>query len=235
MSAEQPKPSDKASHWLLTLNNPTADDRERCKNLPKWVKRFKFQDEIGESGTLHIQGYIHTETVRLSALKKWFPRGHFEVCRNPKAAENYAGKEETSVPGTQHDFKNTVEQVTMMDNLIRLCDIQPKIIDHLIRQNAVSTDAKQVLTGKQLYQEEYWGCVNVILEENPDLISTYTMPQYCKAWVNCRPAILNAHRVRQYENERTAGQPDKNEIITPEDLTTNECLICSKEKCECEA
>lgn len=218
----------KASHWLITINNPNGDDREQVKNLPKWVKRFKYQDEVGENGTLHIQGYIHTETVRMSAIKKWLPRAHIEICRNKDAAMKYVEKPETSVPGTQHDVKNTVEQVTMMQNLVRLCQYQPKILEHLLRQNnRPGALPKEMLTGDKLYSEEYWGCVNMILDENPDLISTYTMPQYHKAWVHCRPAILGVYR-QQLENDRTAGQPDRNEIIEPPDF---ECPVCGEKDC----
>lgn len=51
--------SKRASWWSITINNPTDGDREAVKseNWPTWVKRFKLQEEVGENGTLHIQGH----------------------------------------------------------------------------------------------------------------------------------------------------------------------------------
>jgi len=157
----------------------------------------------------------------MSAIKKWLPRAHIEICRNKDAAITYVEKEETAVPGTQHDVKSTVEQVTMMDNLLRLCEGQAKVMEQLIKEQVKET---KTMTKKQLYEEEYWRMVNLILEDNPDLISTYTMPQYTKAWINCRSAILTLWRQKE-EKERTAGQPDRNEVEPPE-LTLIFCPIC---------
>nr|WAE42902.1 MAG: replication associated protein [Cressdnaviricota sp.] len=80
-----------ARKWFLTLNNYTEADIVVLQNLK--VKEYVFQCEIGESGTPHIQGYFYfAQKVRPSSLSK----GHWELCRNPKAAADYCAKLETS-------------------------------------------------------------------------------------------------------------------------------------------
>jgi len=87
----------RATHWSLTINNPTADDEE-CLQLARqrgW--KIDGQKERGEGGTEHYQLHLQTPQVRFSAVKKMFPRAHIEVARNPSALALYVTKEETRV------------------------------------------------------------------------------------------------------------------------------------------
>lgn len=89
----------RASHWSITINNPTEEDVDAWKNVRShhFVKHSQGQFEKGENGTVHIQGYLQTDQVRFSSIKKIFPRAHIEVARNPVALLNYVSKEETRV------------------------------------------------------------------------------------------------------------------------------------------
>lgn len=77
--------------WCYTLNNPT--DRERS-TLSAWeVSYHVYGEEVGDSGTPHIQGFVTwTRAYRLSALKKLLPRAHWEVAK-AKDAGNYCMKD----------------------------------------------------------------------------------------------------------------------------------------------
>lgn len=86
-------PSDRASCWSITINNP-ADDELKC-HTPGWTLEGQF--EQGEEGTRHFQGMLKTPQVRFSAVKRVFPRAHIEVARNKKALELYVHKSETRV------------------------------------------------------------------------------------------------------------------------------------------
>ena len=57
------------------------------------------QMELGEEGTLHLQGYIEMkQPARLAALKKLLPRAHLEMARGTKGeCIRYCLKEETSL------------------------------------------------------------------------------------------------------------------------------------------
>lgn len=90
----------RASYWLVTINNPTDEDRHTLKSPPDYVKQLWYQDEIGEEGTLHIQLCANTTQIRFSQLKEWLGRGHIEAARNSAACKNYCKKKESSVPGT---------------------------------------------------------------------------------------------------------------------------------------
>jgi len=87
-----------ASAWVFTINNPTADDDPR-----KWdgVRYVTWQEEKGDEGTRHFQGYVEFEKQkRLSACKKINDRAHWEIrMGTQEQAIAYSQKEETRVSG----------------------------------------------------------------------------------------------------------------------------------------
>jgi len=67
-----------AKHWCFTLNNPAPDE---VKPGPEY-DYMVIGKEVGAEGTHHLQGYIALKSkARMTALKKWLPRAHFEVCK----------------------------------------------------------------------------------------------------------------------------------------------------------
>lgn len=87
----------RATHWSLTINNPTDADEE-CLQLARqrgW--KIDGQRERGQEGTEHLQLHVQTPQVRFSAVKKMFPRAHIEVARNPSALAQYVVKDDTRV------------------------------------------------------------------------------------------------------------------------------------------
>lgn len=94
----------RSSHWSITINNPTSEDLDAWRNMKShhWVKDVQGQLEQGENGTPHIQGYLRTDQVRFSQIKKILPRAHIEVAKNPTALVNYVTKEETRVATIAH-------------------------------------------------------------------------------------------------------------------------------------
>lgn len=167
----------KASHWSITINNPAEEDRQALKDHPTFVKKVVCQDEVGENGTLHIQGYIQTTQVRFSAIKKWLPRAHIEVARNKQALLNYVQKEETAVSGTQQEITN--EYLSMDKALLKLAQIK--------KEHKIETNFDKYMENPQREcKREYWNLVNVILLEQPRAVGLYTNPQLERAWVNTR-------------------------------------------------
>lgn len=84
-------------NWCFTLNNYNDNDIEDLLEfMKKKCKKWIFQEEIGENGTPHLQGFISLNKVsRLTTLKKLNNRIHWEVARDPGAAFGYCKKEET--------------------------------------------------------------------------------------------------------------------------------------------
>lgn len=87
----------KSTNWIITLNNPTQEDKDSWTNIKQnhFVKEANGQLEVGADGTPHIQGFIRTESIRFSQLKKILPRAHIEIAKNALAAKQYCSKPET--------------------------------------------------------------------------------------------------------------------------------------------
>jgi len=84
-----------AVHWCFTLNNPEKEDfAEICSIGSNCSKVLIMQEETGENGTPHIQGYFaFKKKIR---PKNLFNRKiHWEKCRNPSAAREYCQKDDT--------------------------------------------------------------------------------------------------------------------------------------------
>lgn len=115
-------------HWFFTLNNWNEDEKENilkiCSNS-SIIRRFIFQEEIGKEGTPHLQGHI-------SFVKKDRPmhlfgiaRIHWEKTKNPRAAEDYCQKEETST-GNRYTNMKIKKPLKIIKNLY---DWQKEIVD----------------------------------------------------------------------------------------------------------
>lgn len=104
------RPSAKTRNWCFTINNPTDDERHMFQNfpmagLPRGVEFLVYQEERGEEGTVHFQGYLETTTSHnLNWLKNNFnERAHYEVRRGTQEeAIAYCSKEDTRVPDGMH-------------------------------------------------------------------------------------------------------------------------------------
>lgn len=82
--------------WSFTLNNYKPEDILHLKlRLNKLCKRWIFGEEIGKKAeTPHLQGQFSLiKKLRLTALKKWDTRIHWEATRNVDASEIYCRKE----------------------------------------------------------------------------------------------------------------------------------------------
>jgi len=78
---------------VFTLNNYTADETAAVK---LWDCLYLiFGKEVGQSGTPHLQGYVHLANAKtLTAMKKLSARAHWEVARGtPKQASEYCEKD----------------------------------------------------------------------------------------------------------------------------------------------
>jgi hypothetical protein len=82
-----------AIHWCFTLNNP-GENFEIGSRKPEFDYLVMGREVGSEKGTAHIQGYIAcSKRMRLSALKKWIPRAHFQVCKGtPEENADYCKK-----------------------------------------------------------------------------------------------------------------------------------------------
>lgn len=88
----------RARCWSFTLNNHTDEDVAQLHTsvFPQCDK-YVVQEEVGEGGTPHLQGFLHFKSGRtFTTVKKLLPSAHIEVARNRYAAAKYCEKTETS-------------------------------------------------------------------------------------------------------------------------------------------
>lgn len=85
-----------ARNWFFTLNNYSEDDIQEIRGIKcSIVPRFVFQEETGESGTPHLQGYIQFATKKRPKGIFKNKRIHWEKVRNVRKAIEYCQKEDT--------------------------------------------------------------------------------------------------------------------------------------------
>jgi len=87
-------PSIKLRHTCWTINNWTAEELERVRSYHSTVKSVTYgcwSQEVGETGTPHLQGYTAwRNTMSLEAFKrKISPRLHYEKYMAGTAQENH--------------------------------------------------------------------------------------------------------------------------------------------------
>lgn len=89
-----------SKHWCFTLNNHTKNDIEELQTTKcSIVPILGFQEEVGESETPHLQGYLcFAKKHRPKEIFK-NQRIHWEKCRNVDASIEYIQKEESKKPG----------------------------------------------------------------------------------------------------------------------------------------
>lgn len=105
-------PNGRLRNFCFTLNHPTTEDIQRVQALD--CSYLIYGKEIGDSGTLHLQGYCELgKQVRFNTIKAQIPRAHIEKRRGTaKQASDYCRKEDKhpyikgtiSRPGTRTDI-----------------------------------------------------------------------------------------------------------------------------------
>ena len=74
-----------AKRWCFTLNNYTNDEWLNVVNrlTDKLVKYAVVGEETGDSGTIHLQGYVRFQKIkRMAEVKRHVgKRAHVEICR----------------------------------------------------------------------------------------------------------------------------------------------------------
>jgi len=84
-------------YWVFTLNNFTDEEFNiLSKEICLHCLDYRVQEETGESGTPHLQGFIHCKK-RLRPMETFScKRIHWEKARSPKHAREYCCKEDSA-------------------------------------------------------------------------------------------------------------------------------------------
>lgn len=120
-----------AKRWCFTINNPTDEDKfwvneqGEPNDLLSNIEYCILQEERGENGTLHWQGFlILKKKQRLQWLKRRINgRAHFEVTRGTnEQARDYCKKEDTYTGGLRYEYGQLPERAAIKKRDERLQD-----------------------------------------------------------------------------------------------------------------
>lgn len=86
-----------ARYWIFVWNNYTMEDVNNLINiLDHECEWYVFQEETGEEKTPHLQGsFFLKKQQRLTSLKKWNSKIHFEITKSVSASLAYSTKKAT--------------------------------------------------------------------------------------------------------------------------------------------
>lgn len=124
-----------ARNFCFTLNNPTEEERAALLSYKASYKVIG--DEIGENGTLHLQGYIEFSAAkRFTTLKKAFPRVHWEARRGTAVqAADYCKKDgkfveqgEISQQGRRSDLEALASAALSGTDLLTIAQTNPAAV-----------------------------------------------------------------------------------------------------------
>lgn len=84
-----------SKHWVFTINNHKEENINTLLNDSS-IEQLSMQEEVGDSGTPHLQGYLKFKTKRRpkSVFDEHF-KAHWEKCKRIKEAIIYTQKLDT--------------------------------------------------------------------------------------------------------------------------------------------
>lgn len=193
MPSQSVDTTQRASWWSVVINNPTEQDRQTVHGpAPRWLKNIKGQDEIGESGTLHMQLCLNTDQCRFSSIKEWLPRANIHAAMTTahiNNLKNYVFKEDTAVANTrfEHSYRAANEALTMAQVLTQIAELAYDNERYQRLLTEVDDRGLRVRTTRELHEREFWDAANMLIAANENLVALLTQPQYIRAWIHTRP------------------------------------------------
>lgn len=161
-----------ARAWCFTFNNHWAREPIDPSCWPN-LRYAVYQEEIGENGTPHLQGYCEFNTPkRLSALKEILPEAHWERRRGTRdQARAYCMKDDTRIEGTDYqeigDWSGGGQGART-----ELAQISQMVLDG-------ATEEEIALAHPGSYMRYYRGINQFRLVTRPTFITpTYTLNQF---------------------------------------------------------
>lgn len=200
MPRQTDRQTDKATFWSVTA---FGDEilTILSGNYPDQVDWVMGQvEKCPTSGRDHYQGMIKCHNQqRLSALKKWLPTAHLEVCRDRSALAKYVQKDETrvgntgTIQNTNSGYLSTYDALVMLGRHVH----QTMATAGLYREEGEDPE--------EFYKRQYWQFVREILRTSPRYVSTFLKPDILRGWVNTHEVWVDLGR--QQLREESRGPP----------------------------
>lgn len=119
----------RSRNWCFTINNFDIDDINSIKNSNG---KYIFQEEKGENGTPHLQGFISFKDAKsFTWIKKLNGKAHWEVTKSKIASIKYCSKESTRIGSiyTNMDDVKTPDEITQVTQVP--LSVEEKVRQHL--------------------------------------------------------------------------------------------------------
>lgn len=101
----------KCRKWCFTVNNWLPEDSKRIIDSFGTVAQWILGEEVGESGTPHLQGFLcFKNAVSFKTIKKAIPKGHIEPARG-SVRQNYDYCSKDGKFTTNIDFRTFKEKL----------------------------------------------------------------------------------------------------------------------------
>jgi len=194
----------RARSYCFTLNNYSEPERVAITEVD--CHYLIFGEEVGESGTPHLQGYInYNDAKSLKACQKLIPRAHWEVTKgNPIQASDYCKKDgvyfekgKLPVPGKRNDIQIVRDQVkagaTMADVIESATSYQAiKIAETIFKYHEKPRDFKPIV--KWYYGATGTGKSRKAYEEMPEAYTCMSTGQWFEGYDGHPQVIIDDMR-----------------------------------------
>lgn len=203
----------RATHWSLTINNPTDDDEE-CMQLARqrgW--KIDGQKERGKEGTEHYQLHVQTPQVRFAAVKKMFPRAHIEIARNPSALAAYVTKEDTRVGGLVSAQEKYPSQSKFFDLIWDEIISDPGKYDFRFGTRRFMHNGSTENASKA-HRRSYWAAASALIRKGYHVESMAVNPMTLSSWDAFHLALLDRKIAGETERQTDSVQMGENKIST---------------------
>lgn len=202
--------TDKATCWSVTAYNDDINVLVDKVNVPDFVKEiYGGKEECPTTGRLHFQGYLVLRTQqRMSALKKWLLKTHFEVARNRDALKKYVMKEETAA-GDKTEWSNPQQYEQLHEWLLKAGK------EFVISEEEYYAGLKnQSMQSKDPARDSYIWSTSRLIAQDISMLNKFSNPQFIAAWRMYSPVIIAKARMllRQEEDEGHSITPSANGI-----------------------
>lgn len=180
-----------AKNWTFTINNPNDNDKDLLSKLSELpcMRYLIFQQEIGEEGTPHTQGFVSLKSRKtLNGIKKLVgDRAHVEVAKgSPDQNRSYCSKSKTAVDGTLEEYGEIPKGKGSRNDLEEFKEA-----------------AKSGLSKRKA------------LEEFSEVCAKY--PRFVSSYIDSLPRVLKleTHELHQWQKDlelKLQGEPDDRKI-----------------------
>lgn len=182
--------------WCFTLNNWTQED---LAVIPSWGRYCVVGEEVGDSGTPHLQGYLELPKLhRLGGLKKLCPRAHWEPRVGTRdQARAYCMKDgkfhefgdwSAGGHGARTDIAKVILAVKRNHRFIAACGDEPEVFKYprSFQLWRTEQDEDEAPEWRDVHCEVYIGSTGTgksrkAISENPDY---YKLDMANSVWFN---------------------------------------------------